>query len=121
MNGLSNTSMGAVKFCGKSHNKHPYWYNQPLRLSENQKENLALVFQDFFERYHLHEVRETLWEWLVEVISSQNSISNDGSARNNHVFFYEKLEELVEACFILQKGDQVKKDQDDKNALEDQI
>src|SRR5262249_22556766 len=122
MNGLSNTSMGTPKFSGKSHNKHPYWRNQPLRLTQKQQDDLAVVFQDFFECYHLHEVRETLWEWLVEVISSQNSISNDGNARNNHIFFYEKLEQLVEACFILHKGGQVEKiDEDRKNVSEYQV
>jgi len=88
----------------KTVNNHPQWYNQPLRLTEAQKDNLISVFEHFFECYHLNEVRQILWEWLVEIISSNNSISNDGSERNNHIYFYEKVEQLVEACFILQRG-----------------
>jgi len=120
MNGLLNTSMGAIKFSGKSHNKHPQWYNQPLRLTEAQKENLIIVFEEFFECYHLNEVRQTLWEWLVEVISSNNSISNDGIERNNHIYFYEKIEQLVEACFILQKEPPVETGKDVKSNSEEQ-
>jgi len=100
----TNTSMGVTRFSGKSHNKHPYWRNQPLRLNEQQEEDPTLIFQEFFECYDLQEVRETLWEWLVEVLSSGNSISQEGSERNNHIFFYEKLEAMVEACFTVQKG-----------------
>ena len=94
----------------KTVNNHPQWYNQPLRLTEAQKDNLISVFEHFFECYHLNEVRQILWEWLVEIISSNNSISNDGSERNNHIYFYEKIEQLVEACFILQKEPSVETD-----------
>jgi len=110
MNGLLNTFEQLTNFSGKSHNKHPQWYNEPLRLTKAQRDNPIMVFEDFFECYHLHEVRQTLWEWLVEVISSQNSISNDGIERNNHIYFYEKIEQLVEACFILQKEPSVETD-----------
>ena len=54
----------------RTYNKHPQWYNQPLRLSDEQKQDPVLVIDDFFESYHLNEVREILWNWLVEVISS---------------------------------------------------
>jgi len=114
MNEPLTTPLGATNFFGKSHNNHPQWYNEPLRLTRNQKDNPTVVFEDFFGCYHLHEVREILWEWLVEVISSQNSISNDGSARNNHIYFYEKLEQILEACFMLQKEPRVITEKDEK-------
>lgn len=87
----------------RTYNKHPQWFNQPLRLSEEEKQNPALVLDAFFECYHLNEVRELLWNWLVEVISSAHGISNDPHERNNHVYFYEQLEALVECAYIMQK------------------
>jgi hypothetical protein len=114
MNEPVNTSIGTTNFSGKSHNNHPGWYNEPLRLTKEQKDNPALILQGFFESYHLHEVREMLWEWLVEVISSRNSISNEGIVRNNHIYFYEKLEQVLEACFVLQKESSVKSARNEK-------
>lgn len=114
MNEPLNTTIGATNFSGKSHNNHPQWRNEPLRLTKEQKENPVLIIQGFFECFHLNEVREMLWEWLVEVISSRNSISNDGTDRSNHIYFYEKLEQVLEACFMLQKDNRAKTDKDVK-------
>lgn len=87
----------------KTHNNHPQWYNQPLRLNEDQRQNPILILDDFFECYHLNEVRELLWNWFVEVMSSPHGISIDPHERNNHIYFYEKIEALVEASFIIKK------------------
>jgi hypothetical protein len=97
-----NTSRPGISFSGKSYNKHPQWYNLPLRLSEEKLDNPILVFNDFFECYHLNETREVLWQWLLTIISSPGSISNEPLERSNHLYFYEKLEEIIEAAFILQ-------------------
>jgi hypothetical protein len=85
----------------KTFNKHPQWYNQPLRLSEANKQNPVEVLDDFFQCYHLNETREIIWNWLVEVNSSPHGVSQDHHERNNHFFFYKKIEELIEAAFIL--------------------
>jgi hypothetical protein len=87
-------------------NKHPDWYNLPLRLNEEERQNPRLIIENFFECYHLQEVRETLWNWMVEIVSSSRSISQDGQRRNDHIYFYEKMEALVEAAFLInQKTD----------------
>lgn len=87
----------------KTYNHHPQWYNQPLRLTREQKQDPFLVIEDFFECYHLNEVREILWKWMEEVVCSPRSISNNPMDRSNHMYFYEKMEELVEAVFMLEK------------------
>jgi hypothetical protein len=87
----------------KTYNHHPQWYNQPLRLTREQKHDPFLVIDDFFECYHLNEVREILWRWMEEVVCSPHSISSDPLERSNHIYFYEKIEELVEAAFMLEK------------------
>jgi hypothetical protein len=87
----------------RTHNKHPQWYNHPLRLNKEEKNNPILVIDDFFECYHLNETREILWNWLTEVISSANSISDNPHERSNHIYFYEKVEALIEATLVIQK------------------
>jgi hypothetical protein len=90
-------------------NHHPQWHNQPLRLTEEERQNPLLVINDFFESYHLQDVRDIFWKWIVEVISSSGSISSEPLERSNHFYFYEKIEALIEACYVL------------KNQLPDQL
>jgi hypothetical protein len=103
MNEPLNSSRPGISFSGKTYNTHPQWYNQPLRLTKEQKQDPLPVLDEFFQNYHLNEVRQTLWEWLSEVLSSPRSISNDYHDRNNHIFFYEKIESAIEAVFIIKK------------------
>lgn len=105
---LTNSRPG-ISFCGKTYNKHPQWYNLPLRLSEEELDNPILVFNEFFQCYHLNETREVLWQWLSAIISSPGSISSEPLERSNHLYFYEKVEEIIEAAFLLKelkKGNQ---------------
>ena len=88
-------------FIMRSLNKHPNWHSQPLRLNEEELKNPRLIIDNFFECYHLQEVRQTLWNWVVEIVSSSRSISQEGQQRNDHIYFYEKLEALVEAAFLI--------------------
>src|SRR5215471_11820975 len=90
-------------------NKHPQWHNQPLRLTDQERKNPVMVIQEFFDSYHLEEVRQLLWTWMVEVVTSQRSIANNPRDRNNNIFFYEKIEALVEAAFILKNKPRNKK------------
>lgn len=85
----------------RSLNNHPEWHNQPLRLSEDELNNPKLTIENFFECYRLQEVRQILWTWMVEVVSSSRSISQDGQQRNDHIYFYEKMELLIEAAFLI--------------------
>ncbi|OQP65858.1 hypothetical protein A3860_14790 [Niastella vici] len=97
---LTNSRPG-ISFYGKAHNNHPQWYNQPIRLTEEQLNNPLLVFDDFFQGYHLNETREILWQWLTTIISSPGGIASEPLERSNHIYFYEKMEEVVEAAFVL--------------------
>lgn len=82
-------------------NHHPQWHNQPLRLNEEERQNPMLVIDEFFECYHLNDAREILWKWTVEIVSSPGSISSEALERSNHIYFYEKIEALIEASYIL--------------------
>jgi hypothetical protein len=101
MNEPLNTSRPGISFSGKTYNKHPQWYNQPLRLTKEQKKDPLLVLDDFFECYHLNDVRKTLWEWTTEVLSSPCCISIEPQRRNDHIYFYEKIEGIIEAAFVM--------------------
>lgn len=116
-----NASRPGISFSGKTYNKHPQWYNLPLRLSEEQLDNPILVFNDFFQCYHLNETREVLWQWLSAIISSPGSISNEPLERSNHLYFYEKLEEIIEAAFLLKELKKGNQDIDIQSRNEEEI
>ena len=96
-------SIPKKSFTGKSYNEHPQWYNEPLRLTKEQSRDPLLVFNDFFQGYHLNETREILWQWLTAVISSPGGISIEPLERSNHLYFYEKIEAFIEPDSFLKK------------------
>lgn len=103
MNEPLTTSRPGISFSGKTYNYHPQWHNQPLRLTKEQKSDPLLVLDDFFECYHLDDVREILWQWLTEVLSSQHSIASESLDRNSHIFFYEMVEAIIEAAYVMRR------------------
>jgi hypothetical protein len=88
----------------KTHNCHPQWYNEPLRLNQKETNKPVLVLDEFFQCYHLNEVRQLLWQWLVAVLSSPGSVADNPHERNNHLYFYEKIESLVEANWVMRRS-----------------
>ncbi|AEV97464.1 hypothetical protein A4D02_35905 [Niastella koreensis] len=103
MNEPLNSSQPGITFIGKTYNKHPQWYNQPLRLTKDQKRDPLPVLDDFFECYHLNEVRETLWQWLTGVLSCQRSVAIEPLDSNNYIYFYEKIEGIIEAAYVMKR------------------
>lgn len=90
MNEPLTTSRPETSFSGKTHNNHPQWCNQPLRLTKEQRKDPLPIFDDFFECYHLKDVREKLWEWVSEILVSPNDVSSGPLDRSDHLYFYEK-------------------------------
>jgi hypothetical protein len=84
----------------KTYNKHPKWFDKPMRLTKEQRKDPISLFDEFFKSYHLDEVREILWTWMKEAVSTDSGFMN-AIERKNQIFFYEKVEELVEAVFVL--------------------
>ena len=84
-------------------NTHPQLDNQPLRLTEEERQDPYIVLDDFFSNFHLQDVREMLWDWFVAAMSAESSAYNTGYARSNLVFVYEKLELFIEAVQIINK------------------
>ncbi len=82
---------------------NPQLENQPLRLTEEEKQDPYIVLDDFFSNFHLQDVREMLWDWFVAAMSAESSAYNTGYARSNLVFVYEKLELFIEAVQVINK------------------
>jgi hypothetical protein len=84
-------------------NTHLQLDNQPLRLTEEERRNPYIVLDDFFSCFHLQDMREMLWDWLVAAMSAESSAYITGYARSNLVFVYEKLELFIEAVQVINK------------------
>jgi hypothetical protein len=96
-------------------NKQQSNHNQLLRLTKEEQQEPGAVLTCFFENYHLKDLRELLWEWLLTALGTDNSTYAKGRQRSNLIFLYEKLESLTEAAYLLhqsqlaQKGKRKKK------------
>jgi hypothetical protein len=101
MNEPLNNSLPKPNFIGKTVTNHPHWQNQPLRLTKEQKKDPLPVLEEFFQSYHLKDVRELMWNWLGAVITSGGSLSSEPLDRDDHLYFYEKVEALIEVAFVM--------------------
>ncbi|MEI9807733.1 MAG: hypothetical protein WDO16_07575 [Bacteroidota bacterium] len=79
------------------------FYGQPIRLTEEQKKDPEKVFSVFFSDFDLYEIRERLAEWLECGLTSDNDEYAEANQRGSLLTMYERLEELIEAAYILSK------------------
>ena len=72
----------------------------PHTLSKEEIENPPSVIDSFFECAHLPQIRQMLWEYLQVAIAGTwcRQTSDD---RADMLYFYEKLEKLIEAAHII--------------------
>lgn len=85
------------------------WRYRTIRLNAHERHNPLEVMDEFFACFDLNDVRNTLWDWLVEVLSSDGGLSEPGRIRSNQIYFYGKLETLVEAAFQCKRKYQIKR------------
>ena len=71
------------------------------RLKKEEKLHPLPVLADFCDSYHLHEVKQILWDWLVTALGKSHSIYDEGKERSNLFFFYEKVDAVMEAIYQL--------------------
>lgn len=81
---------------------HPEFYNKPILLTEEELANPMIVLHQFFEDYHLIEVRKHLHSLLEVAITSSNDLYNEANERNAAVCFCERIVKLVEAAWSFQ-------------------
>lgn len=90
-------------------NKQKQEHNQLIRLTKEQQQEPTAVLTYFFECYHLKDLRELLWDWLLTALGSDNGTYAKGRERSNLIFLYEKLELLAEAAYLMHQNQPVKK------------
>lgn len=83
--------------------------NRIQRLTEEQKKDPASVFNEFFDAFHLKDVRAEMWDWLCSALGNERSWHETGQARGNLLFLYENLEKLAEAAYIIHQDVQNKR------------
>jgi hypothetical protein len=79
----------------------PEIYNQPIRLSVEERENPLQVLGEYFSDYDLGDVRHQLWLFLSISLTASDESFCEPIDRANLLTFYERTEELIEAAFIL--------------------
>lgn len=78
--------------------QYPEWHEKPFRLSYSEIKQPALVFEEFFERYDLDNIRTELKEMVTDALSG--ALHDDPTM---YIGLSDNLEKLVEACFVLHK------------------
>ena len=82
---------------------HPEFYNQPIWVTEEEKQNPTTVIENFFGDISLLEVRQHLSNMLEVALVSTNSIYTEPKERNEALCINKELEKLVEAAWLLNK------------------
>lgn len=80
---------------------YPEWEKQPRLLNKEEVENPYLVIEELFDFAHLPEIRNLLWEWLKTTVTGDFNESLDTREKSSLLFFYEKIEKLIEASHII--------------------
>ncbi len=65
-----------------------------IRWNEHQQ-----VVNAFFDDFHPDDTRELLWNWLTAVLGAEHPLFQHAKSRANLLFFYERLEELIQAAY----------------------
>ncbi len=89
--------------------QHKEFYNQPILLTEEDKQNPHLVMERFFDDYSLVEVRERLEEARTACQRSNFPPFDDGTERTDQELFFSHLTEIVEASQLLVEATKKKK------------
>jgi hypothetical protein len=80
---------------------YPSWEVKPHSLTREEVENPLLVFHEFFSFGHMPDIREQMWELLKALVTGNYCRLLTRRERSDMVYFYEKLEKLVEAAHIV--------------------
>ena len=87
---------------------HMDFYNQPIRLTEEQMKEPMTVIQEFFRNFHLIDVRQNLWNWFETALTTEDGLFDGGLERSRLIHFYTQLEELAEAAYLIDQRERKK-------------
>ncbi|MBC7948715.1 MAG: hypothetical protein H7Y42_12580 [Chitinophagaceae bacterium] len=74
--------------------------NLPRNLTSQEIESPLLVYTSLFEYAHLSELRDLLWK-MLKTLTSDTWHEQTPNDRFDLVLFYEHLEKLLEAAYLL--------------------
>lgn len=83
--------------------KLPEFYNQLIRLSEEQRANPYDILEGFFCDYKLSELRNLLREMLETCLTTDEPPFGVAERRADLLLYIPKMEELLEAAYIVAK------------------
>lgn len=66
---------------------------------KDEEINVQKIIIDFFDDYHLEEIRTLLWEWLKMALENRNITGENGQI-SRFIFLYEKLNDLITANYL---------------------
>jgi hypothetical protein len=82
---------------------HPEFYNQPILLTEKEKQDPISIISKFFDDVKLIEVRIHLYNLLEVALTRPNTIYDEVRERDTILYFVKQLEKIVEATYATSK------------------
>jgi hypothetical protein len=73
----------------------------PRKLSKKEAANPHSVIEEFFEYATLPQAKDKLWAWLETTVTGSFNKELNCRERCNMVFFYQRMEKLMEAAHII--------------------
>ena len=80
----------------------------PRKLEKEEIKDPMLVLDAFFDYAHLPQVREMLWTLLKTTVTSSYH-KQTVVERCDQVYFFERIEQLIEAAYIIHARNTSKK------------
>lgn len=78
-------------------------YNRIIHLTGEYRENPQLVFEDFFDDFHLKEVRQDLQTCLYATLAAENITYNNHRERGDLLLLHYRVLALGQAAILLTK------------------
>lgn len=65
---------------------------------------MAQVISDFFDDFNLSDIRQVLWQLVEVATTTDNDLFQEPEARADLFHQYSRLEELIEAAYMINEG-----------------
>ena len=76
----------------------------PIKLDEEEMSDPYLVFLRFFDYTDANSARGYLWDWLkITVSGTYNTKLVDKRQRYDMIYFFEHIEKLIEAAYLIKQ------------------
>src|SRR5579859_5060118 len=99
---VTNAILGRIKPILMSISlSQPEQYNLPCRLTPEQINNPYQVLEDFYCDHSLGDIRKLFSEIGEACLTSNKWPFNDGEKRADLLYYYKKIETLLEAAYVI--------------------